>query len=85
MTEQLIISEIRMLPESLQLEVLHFAQFLKKEYGSGRKKLSKAKPKRVFGLSKGKYKMAPDFEAPLPEFKEYTEYFPSHCRTNARY
>lgn len=33
MNDQLILSEIHKLPENLKLEVLHFIEFLKKEYG----------------------------------------------------
>jgi Protein of unknown function (DUF2281) len=69
MTDKLILSEIYQLPETLKLEVLHFTQFLKKEYEH--KVVSKPTQERVFGKSKGRYKMATDFNAPLEDFKEY--------------
>jgi hypothetical protein len=68
MTEKLILSEIHQLPESLKLEVLHFIVFLKQEHNQ--KILPKTKGDRVFGKSKGRYTLAPDFDAPLDDFKE---------------
>ena len=67
--ENLILSEIYKLPESLKLEVLHFIVFLKQE-----KKLSEkttTRKPRVFGRSKGKYVLSPDFDSPLDDFKDY--------------
>ena len=69
MTDKLILSEIHQLPETLKLEVLHFTQFLKKEYEQ--KVVSKSNNERVFGRSKGRYKILADFDAPLEDFKEY--------------
>lgn len=51
MNDQLILSEIHKLPENLKLEVLHFIEFLKKEYGQ--KKLSQTDGKRVLAYPKG--------------------------------
>jgi Protein of unknown function (DUF2281) len=68
--EQLILSEIYQLPEHLKLEVLHFTQFLKKEFVQNTSVSSK-KIKRVFGSAKGKYSMTADFDAPLDDFKDY--------------
>ena len=69
MTEKLILSEIYQLPETLKLEVLHFVTFLKEEYKQ--KHIEKVVNVRVFGKSKGRYKISPDFNAPLEDFKEY--------------
>ena len=69
MTEKLILSEIYQLPESLKKEVLHFIIFLKQ--GHSLKKSEKPKGQRVFGRSKGRYTLAPDFDAPLDDFKDY--------------
>jgi len=69
MTEKTILSEINQLPENLKLEVLHFILFLRKRYAQ--EILSKSHKERVFGRSKGRYKLAPDFDAPLEDFKEY--------------
>jgi hypothetical protein len=69
MTENLILSEIYKLPENLKLEALHFIVFLNKEYAQP--KFTKKQNKRVFGRVKGKYKLEPDFDAPLDDFKDY--------------
>jgi hypothetical protein len=69
MTEKLILSEIYQLPETLKLEVLHFASFLKEEYKH--KHIEKVENLRIFGKSRGRYKMASDFNAPLEDFNEY--------------
>lgn len=69
MTEEMILAEIQQLPETLKLEVLHFVRFLRQEKIQSQSELSE----RVFGLSKGRYKLADDFDAPLEDFKEYME------------
>lgn len=68
MTEQLILHELHNLPESLKVEVLHFVQFLKQE---STKDTKPKRLKRQAGMLKGKIWMAPDFDAPLEDFKEY--------------
>jgi hypothetical protein len=69
MTEELILAELQHLPDSLKIEVLHFAAFLKKEYSS---KPEMTRPaKRVFGRAAGKYTLAADFDAPLTDFADY--------------
>lgn len=70
MTEQLILRELHSLPESLKLEVLHFVQFLKQEKT---KEAKPVHPKRKAGSAEGKYVLAPDFDAPLDDFKEYMQ------------
>ena len=55
-----------MLPSSLRQEVKDFVEFLK----SKRKAKSKIK-ERKFGCAKGLFKMHPDFDEPLDDFKEY--------------
>jgi hypothetical protein len=70
MTEQLILRELHSLPESLKVEVLHFVQFLKKETTKGEKSPRK---RRQAGSAEGKYILAPDFDAPLEDFKEYMQ------------
>jgi hypothetical protein len=69
MNDNAIMQEIDQLPENLKLEVLHFIIFLKKEYLPLNP--IKKTDKRVFGRSKGKYTLAPDFDEPLDDFKEY--------------
>jgi len=58
------------LPESLKSEVEHFVDLLL----SGKKRTKvkrKAKRSPKFGSGKGMFKMSPDFEQPLEDFKEY--------------
>ncbi len=68
MTEQLILRELHSLPETLKVEVLHFVQFLKQNKSA---KPPLAPKRRKAGSAKDKYILAPDFDAPLDEFKEY--------------
>lgn len=77
MTANIIFQEIQSLPEPLQQQVLDFVQFLKtKRAGKQTKPQTDDKPdetpqKRIFGLAKGKIHLAPDFDEPLEDFKEY--------------
>ena len=66
MTDFQLYTQISSLPSELKKEVSDFVEFLKQ----------KAKPKaklkeRKFGYAKGFFKMAPDFDAPLEDFKDY--------------
>ncbi len=59
--EKLILSQIQQLPEQLKQEVLQA------KYDAHNQK-----PKnRKAGSAKGKFKLAPDFDALLEDFKEY--------------
>jgi len=69
MQEQFILSQLYTLPENLKSEVVRFILFLKSE--NEQKSINTEKKQRVFGRSKGRYKMADDFDAPLDDFKEY--------------
>ncbi len=65
--EKVILSQIQQLPEQLRQEVLHYVEFLQAKYNA-----QNPKPKnRKAGSAKGKYKLAPDFDAPLEDFNEY--------------
>lgn len=68
MTEQLILSQLHLLPEKLKIEVLHYVSFLVQS-SSPKKPVKKKMPK--FGSAKGKYVMSSDFNAPLEDFQEY--------------
>jgi hypothetical protein len=70
MTEQLIFSQLYQLPENLKWEVLHYIEFLVKKQTEQNFMAKKLKP-RTFGSAKGKYQLAPDFDAPLEDFREY--------------
>ena len=65
--EKLILSQIQQLPEQLKQEVLHYAEFLQAKYNAQNRKIKNRKA----GGAKDKYKLAPDFDAPLADFKEY--------------
>ena len=65
--EKTILAQIQQLPEQLKQEVLHYAQFLQTKYVAQNQK----NKKRKAGSAKGKYKLAPDFDQPLEDFKEY--------------
>lgn len=67
MTEQQIINQLKLMPESLKKEVLDFIGYLLNKY-SAEKVVQKA-PR--FGSVKGKYTLSNDFDAPLDDFKEY--------------
>ena len=66
MTEVQLYTQISSLPESLKMEVLDFIEFLK-----SKSKTKKKIKERKFGCGKGFFKMAPDFDKPLEDFKEY--------------
>jgi hypothetical protein len=67
MTDLQLYSQITSLPADLKKEVSDFVEFLKQ------KAKPKVKPKeRKFGYAKDFFKMAPDFDEPLEDFKEYT-------------
>jgi Protein of unknown function (DUF2281) len=63
--EKELLHRIRQLPEKLQEELLHFAEFLQAEYSVDPESIGKKK--RKAGSSPGKYKLAPDFDAPLED------------------
>jgi hypothetical protein len=66
MTDLQLYSQISSLPADLKKEVSDFVEFLKQ------KAKSKTKPKeRKFGYAKDFFKMAPDFDEPLEDFKDY--------------
>lgn len=65
--EKVLLSRIQQLPAQLKLEVLHYVEFLQKEYANQNRALRTRKG----GSATGKYVLAPDFDAPLDDFKEY--------------
>jgi hypothetical protein len=72
MTANIIFQEIQSLPEPLQQQVFDFVQFLKtRRIGKQTNKADETLKKRIFGIAKGKIRLAPDFDAPLEDFKEY--------------
>ena len=61
--------EIDSLPKALRDQVMDFIAFLVEKNKSPKDK-PKSK-KRQFGALKGKIKLAPDFDEPLEDFKDY--------------
>ncbi len=65
--EKAILSQIQQLPDQLKQEVLHYAEFLQSKYNT-----QNQKPKRrKAGSAEGKFKLAPNFDEPLEDFKQY--------------
>ncbi len=69
MNNEVIYQEFVSLPESLKKEVKDFIDFLKLKYSLKEDKSNNKE--RVFGISKGKYKLSSDFDEPLDDFKDY--------------
>ncbi len=61
-----LVQKIQELPPDLQSQVADFVDSLREK---------KAQPEKrpVFGSAKGMFILAPDFDAPLDDFKEYME------------
>jgi hypothetical protein len=84
-TFQNIEESLKQLPYSLQVEVLHYIEFLKSNYvkqiDSKTQSLDqdnietiedkKAKKRDGFGIWRGQITMSEDFDAPMEEFEEY--------------
>ncbi len=66
MNAQTLLTEISTLPKALREEVSEYVALLKKKAKANAKLKS-----REFGFAKGKIKLAPDFDEPLEEFKNY--------------
>jgi hypothetical protein len=61
-----LFAHISALPETLQSEVADFVAFLEQKH-----KPVVARKERKFGCGKGFFTMAPDFDEPLEDFKDY--------------
>lgn len=61
-------TKINVLPDNLKSEVNNFIDFL---LSKRKKEIKKKEPK--FGCAKGLIFMAPDFDEPLDDFKEYMQ------------
>ncbi len=65
-----LIASLERLPEKLQQEVLHYAEFLAANYA--RTNPTTPNPKRrQAGTMRGMFEMSADFDAPLEDFQEY--------------
>jgi hypothetical protein len=69
MSEDVLVQQIRSLPDEVKKELFDFAEFLIKKHSQTDVKKT---PKAGFGKDLISY-IAPDFDAPLDEFKEYME------------
>jgi hypothetical protein len=65
-----LLETLENLPESLQQEVLHYAEYLAAKYAAAKPSLKK---RSSFGSWKGQIIIADDFDAPLEEMQEYME------------
>ncbi len=72
-----ILQTISTMPQSLKLELLHYAQYLLENYAEESPSQPEEKPikKRRSGILKGTFvlPLPDDFDEPLEDFKEYME------------
>ena len=68
MTNIQLYTQISSLPDNLKKEV---ADFVKSLMNKSNKKQHQNPKERKLGLAKGLIKIAPDFDEPLEDFKEY--------------
>jgi hypothetical protein len=75
MTDQQVLLQLKNLPDNLKREVVDFIGYLFSKYNLATKKraLPASNSKPAFGCGAVKMKIAPDFDAPLDDFKEYME------------
>lgn len=65
-----ILTNLDKLPEALQIEILHYSEYLVSRYSQENQ--SKKPTKRGgLGVLKGKIKISDDFDEPLAEMQEY--------------
>jgi hypothetical protein len=69
MVSPTLIASLEKLPEQLQQEVLHYAEFLAENYVRANSK--KTIKRRQAGTMKGMFTMSDDFDAPLEDMQEY--------------
>ena len=66
MSDAMLYAEIGSLPDNLKSEVADFVGYIKQKH-QPKKKIKE----RQFGYAKGSFEMAPDFDEPLEDFKDY--------------
>jgi hypothetical protein len=69
MTDIQLYTKLNYLTPSLKNEVYDFIEFLLSKQQNNKQKFNKPK----FGCAKGRFKMSPDFNEPLEDFKDYME------------
>ncbi len=69
MDASVLMAQLSLLPDNLKEEVADFIGFLQQKSKANKEPL-KIK-ERKFGYGKGSFEMAPDFDEPMDEFKDY--------------
>ncbi len=70
MLQTTIVETLNQLPEPLQEEVLHYAEFLADRHQKSTPSVA-IKRRGGLGAWKGKIKMSEDFDAPLDDLQDY--------------
>lgn len=70
MLSPILIASLEKLPDRLQQEVLHYAEFLAANYAQINPPTIAPK-RRQAGTMQGMFDMSGDFDAPLEDFQEY--------------
>jgi hypothetical protein len=66
-----LIATLDKLPPKLQIELLHYAEYLAAKYSDPSPADTSPKQYRQAGTLKGMFTMAEDFDAPLEDLKDY--------------
>ncbi|NJL99704.1 MAG: DUF2281 domain-containing protein [Synechococcaceae cyanobacterium RM1_1_27] len=66
-----LIATLDNLPPDLQVEILHYAEYLAAQYAKISPPRTPAQTYRQPGTMKGMFVVAEDFDAPLEELKDY--------------
>jgi hypothetical protein len=65
-----LIASLEKLPEQLQQEVLHYAEFLATNYAQNNSQTPELK-RRQAGTMQGMFEMSEDFDEPIEDLQEY--------------
>jgi Protein of unknown function (DUF2281) len=68
MTNEMILTELNLLPEHLKVQALNYIRFLKSPFVVT---IEAPRKKPKFGFGKYKVEISDDFDASLEDFKEY--------------
>jgi hypothetical protein len=66
-----LIAILDRLPPNLQVEILHYAEYLANQYAQPPLLVTSPQKYRQAGTMKGMFTMASDFDAPLEDLKDY--------------
>ncbi len=66
-----LLNTLKKLPNPLQQEVLHYAEFLADKYSRGQPENILPTKRRQAGTMKGMIVMSDDFDEPLEDLKDY--------------